>query len=323
MKPGSAVPRTLPCLALLAIVLIPNWGEAQVSVEILDAPSTAYSFEPIHVTYEVRNGFSYPIVIPGDPFSPQGTFLRVGLRGDPLTDSRKISDLSPSRLVWLPPGGRWLFFQHVELGPEGVFEIQAVLRSPGECQGRPVGPEANRAQPVRPVVRGARPYDCWSGETESGMVEVIIEIPSSEPELAVLDYLGVDRVGSPKGLLFNLKELIRRFPSSHYTYAGLQAAGGGGCSMLDAVILQPDNALNPWVAAGIAECLAYRNRPCAGPEHRGPGGPADLDERFERVIATYPPPAPVQDYLRQLEAELASEECPVSGGATKAEELDG
>lgn len=303
--------RSLACTVALGCLFVASGSEAQVSVEIRDAPPRAYSFEPVYVTYEVRNEGSYPIVVPGDAFSPQGVFLQVGLRGEPLKDYVTVSDLQPSRLVWLPPGGRWLFLQHVEFGPVGHFEIQAVLKSPGECGGRPVGPEAHRIEPVRPIAWGSRPYDCWSGEARSQSVEVVVEIPTSEVDLAVIDFLQVERVNSGKGLLFSVRDLLHRFPTSHYTYAALQASGGGsGCSMLNAVILQPDNPLNPWVAAGIAECLAYRNRPCATPSPWGPGAPADLDERFERVIAAYPPPEPVKAYLRQLELEYAAEECP-------------
>ena len=55
--------------------------------------------------------------------------------------------------------------------------------------------------------------------------------------------------------------------------------------------------------------LAYRNRPCAHPKPWGSTAPADLDERFASIIAAYPPPAPMKDYLRQLELEYAADDC--------------
>jgi len=302
--------RIYVCIAVVFVcLLVPARGEAQIEVQILDAPSKAYSFEPVYVTFEVRNLGSSPVVIPTGGCSTEGAFLQVGRVGHELEDWRKVSDCVREGLVWLPSGGRWLFFQHVELGPEGEFEIQAILRSPGECGGRPVGPERHRIEPVRPIVLGSRPYDCWSGEAMSQGVRIVVEIPASEVDLAVLNFLQVERLSSARGLVFKLRDLYHRFPSSHYTYAALQAASGS-CSMLNAVILQPDNPLNPWVAAGLARCLAYRNRPCAPPEASGPGTWAKLNERRERVIAAYPPPGPVQAYLHQLEAELAAEECP-------------
>lgn len=298
------------CIAAAVLcLLLPAQGRAQVEVQILDAPSKAFSFEPVYVTFAVRNLGSSPVVIPTGGCSTEGAFLQVGRVGHELEDWRKVSDCLSEGLVWLPSGDRWLFFQHVELGPEGEFEIQAVIRSPGECGGRPAGPDRHRIEPVRPIARGSRPYDCWSGEARSQGVQVAVEIPASEVDLAVLNFLKVERLGSARGLVFNLRDLYYRFPSSHYTYAALQAAGGG-CSMLNAVIFQPDNPLNPWVAAGLARCLAYHNRPCAPTELPSPDTPEELDERRARVIAAYPPPEPVQAYLRQLEAELAAEKCP-------------
>lgn len=294
--------------------------DAVITLRILDAPRHAYSFEPIYVTFEVRNEGQEPVVIPVGHCPHQGTVLEVGPVGEDLYPTYRFSHCSDYRLVWLAPGARWLIFRHIEVGPEGRFKVRAVLRSLSQCKGKPVGPDQGHIEAVRPRVRGSQPYDCWSGEVRSEAIQVSVDIPRSPSDLAFVESLGVERVVSPQTLISSFLNLSRRYPESHYTYAAFQATGGG-YSMLNVVILQPENPLNPWVVAAIAEGLAYRDRRCANPESWGPRAPADLDERFERVIAAYPPPEPVRAYLQQLEAELASEECPESGGATEAEEF--
>jgi hypothetical protein len=95
--------------------------------------------------------------------------------------------------------------------------------------------------------------------------------------------------------------------------------------MLNMAILQPDNPLNRWVAGGLSGTLLHRARSCAPRDRWNRPFSAEVVERYERVIAAYPPSEPLQDYLRQLEIELASEECPESPGeaATEAEASDG
>lgn len=312
--------RNLRCAMVLSWFLVPGLGAAQIAVEILDTPPTAYSYEPVWVTFEVRNEGPEPLVIPADTCTQEGAFLEVGLRGERLEDRQIASDCAPHRLVWLTPGGRWLFYQPVALGPEGVFDIEAVLRSPGECQGSPVGPERHRIQPVRPIVWGARPYDCWSGEARSQRSVVTVETPSSKVDLAAMKTLGVDHVSSPRTLHLNLRRLLELHPTSHYTYAASWFAVSA-LGMLDVVVLQPENPLNPWVAGAMAENLASRNRRCNESRSEPPGIPAELAKRYAKVIAAYPPPASVKGYLRQQALEHAAEECP-KGKAEEGEKKE-
>lgn len=295
----------------LLVLFAPKAGAQGIAVRILDAPPSAYSFEPIWVTFEVRNESEAPVVIPADSqlVAEQGASLEVGLSGEPLMSSIVVYDLVPVKLVWLPPGGRWLFFQRIVLPwAEGAVELEAVLRGPGECAGSPIGPEAHRIKPVRPIVRGSRPYDCWSGEERSQRITVVVETPDTAVDLAALEFMKFDRVKSSRALLSKFSGLREHFPTSHYTYAAYAAIGS--VTMLDAVLLQPDNPLNRWAAGAAAEYLARRNRHCGGLEPPIPGAPPDLAVRLARVVAAYPTPAPVKDYLRQLELEYASEECP-------------
>lgn len=303
--------RAFFCVVCLTCLLLPSRGLAQLIVDILDAPASAYSFEPVWVTFEVRNEGEAPAVLPAGPCPREGGFLVAGRRGSKLEPQWGRSDCSNEFLVWLQPGGRWLFYQPVALGPEGVFELEAVLQSPGDCHGRPVGPNRHQIEPARAIEWGARPFDCWPGEARSQRIEVEVYVPRAPVDVAAGELVGEYPIGSPKKLLFNIRDLLSRFPTSHYTYAAFWAgASGKAQAMLNAVILQPDNPLNPWVAGAMARDLLYRNRPCGTPQPWRPGAPDDLDERFDRVIAAYPPPDPVKAYLEQLEAELAAEECP-------------
>jgi hypothetical protein len=296
-------------LVAMTFLLLPSVAAGQVAVEILDAVPSVFSFEPVGVLYEVRNEGGEPVVIP-EGCTHEGATLEVGLRGGELSTRRTVSDCLNTRLIWIPSGGRWLFYQAVILGQEGIFEIEAVLRSPGECMGQPIGPDGKRIEPVRPFVWGGRPYDCWRGEARSQRTEVKVKVPDADVDLAAAEKLQIVPDWNYRaGLILNIRTLNQDFPESHYTYAS-RWVGGGALAMLSGVTLQPDNPLNPWMAAAMAEALARRNHRCAPPRIPHPlGEPPDLQERYERVIAAYPPPEPVKEYLLQVGRELAAEEC--------------
>lgn len=288
-------------------------------VEVLDAPPSVYSYEPIYVTFEVRNEGDGPVVIPVDRCPVEGASLHYGRSGEELDNETGRLACPSRRLVWLPPGGRWLFFRILGMGAvEGRYQIQAVFRSPGQCWGPPIGPERDRIVAVRPIELGSRPFDCWSGEAKSQRVEVDVQVPRAEVDVAAAEYLELDHVRWKNNwntaFILGFRDLFRRFPTSHYAYAASSAIGGGGTGMVNVVILQPDNPLNRWAAAAMAQDRAYRNRPCATPWSWRPGASEDLDERIDRVIAAYPPPEPVRAYLRQLDLEYAAEACPEAEG---------
>ena len=308
--------RCLWYTAFLACFLTPWHCEAQISVEILDAPPAVYNYEPVFVTFEVRNNGIAPVVIPADTCSDEGAFLVSGRRGEELEALSNHSDCVPQRSVWLGPASRWLFFQAVALGGQGAFHLQAVLRSPGECRGRPVGPDRDRIKPARPVVWGARPYDCWAGEARSQRTLIEVAAPTSDIDLAAAEFLRLDHFGLSTNwkakMVLNVRELLKRFPTSHYTYAAFFQLTGGGqyLGMLNMVRVQPDNSLNPWTVGAMAIDFGNRSRPCAGPRPEPPYTLSrEVVKRYESARALYKLPEPLTDYLRQLELENAAEAC--------------
>lgn len=304
--------RAMLLWAFVCLLMMVPKATAQVVVEILGATTEVYSYEPAYVVFEVRNEGDDPVVIPADTCTHEGAFLRMGREGEELRDRYIASDCSPQRVVRLPPQGRLLFLADHALGREGVYELRAALRSPGECSGLPVGPNKGKIEAVRPIERGSHPYDCWSGTVQSATVRIKVSVPMEPVDLAAAEFLELDHVRWSNNwqnvLRASVRKLFERFPTSHYTYAS-HYAGGGNLSMLNVVILQPDNPLNPWATGAMAAGLAYRHRPCARPYKERPGGPPDLAQRYERVIAAYPPPKPLEDYLHQLAVEYATEEC--------------
>lgn len=311
--------RILGLVLALSALLPARPVEAQIAVKILDAPASVFSFEPVYVTFEVRNEGKKLVDIPGDGCSGAGAFVEVGPRGGPFYDPFPIYDCTPNQIITLAPGTRWLFFQKVQLGAQGEYEVRAVLRSSGQCLGQPFRSQRERLEAARHVVTGTAPYDCWAGDEASQRVPVGVKVPDSEIDLAAAEYLEIDNPRWSGGnwksaLIHRVRDLFRQFPTSHYTYAAYSSAFSA-FGMLNVVILQPDNPLNPRVAVAMSVALAARNRPCAHPKPWGPPAPPDQDERFARIIAAYPPPAPVKDYLRQMEQEIAAEECPEPAGA--------
>lgn len=307
-------PTPLIFLAVLASCLLSVTAHAaeKVVVEILDAPPGVFRYEPFYVTFEVRNEGREPLLIPADECPHEGAFLEVGEVGAELSDTYLGSGCTTYRLVRLPPGGRWLFYHHVEL-PEGTYELEAVLKNHGECGGQPVGPGRQEVEPSRVLDRGRALYDCWQGEERSQRIEIGVEVPTSPADLAAAEALRFEPNTWKYRLILGYPELVKRFPTSHYTYAAFQAAGGG-VGMVDVVLLQPENPLNPWVAAAIAEDLAKKQHPCViSPP---PPTPPDLEERYTKVIAAYPPPKPVAEYLEQQRREYAAETCDERPGST-------
>lgn len=304
--------RLLLCIVALSCLLTSTPSEGQLSVEILDASSSVYSYEPVYVTFEVRNEGANPVVIPADLCSVEGASLVAGHRGEDRSERAGQAGCPSGRVVWLPPGGRWLFFQNFGLGAEGEFEVQAIFRSPGQCHGRPVGPNGHRIRAVRPALRGSRPYDCWSGEARSEPIDIVVQIPASEVDIAAGKLLELDHVRWKNnwkvGLILNVKKLYQKYPASHYAYAAIWATSGSG-SMLNVVILQPENPLNPWVVGAMAASDSYQDRPCAVASRWNRPATAELEERRARVFAAYPPPESVKAYLRQQKLEFAAEEC--------------
>lgn len=286
----------------------------QIAVEILDVPPSVFSFEPIWVTFEVRNDGHWPLLVPADACSGQGTFLEVGWVGEPLEPPYPVYDCRSKRLVWLPPDGRRLFLQQVAPGARGTFEIEAVVRSRYRCVGSVIGAGRAQVEPAGVNEWGAWEFECWEGEARSQRAAVGVAVPTSDVDRAAAEFLELDHVrwrNSPRvSFMLRLKELVARFPTSHYTYAAYGFATRGQLgAMMAPVLLQPENPLNPWAAGAMAARFAYANRRCAPQESSDARALEELGERLDRVLAAHPPPGPVVDYLRQVELEYAAEDC--------------
>jgi len=306
-----------PVLLLLALssLLLSTAASGEIQLEILAAPERVYSYEPVPVVYEARNEGSVGVAIPAEGCGGLGGYLEVGPAAESLEIPFLVNDCVPDRVAWLEPGERWLFLQDVTPGEEGQFEIQAVLRSRGACTGRPAGPHRKLIKLTGSVGAGipGAPYECWESDVRSQRIAVTVEVPTTAEDRSAAEFLALERPNWKRNWKRQLssmyRELFERFPTSHYTYAAARA-GADFPAMVNVVVLQPDNPLNPWIAGAMAAQLAQRRHPCAPPYRERLVDSSDLAERFERVNAAYPPPKPLQDYLRQLEMEHASEECP-------------
>lgn len=304
---------TFSCLSSLRPVA------GQIAVEILDLPPSVFSFEPIWVTFEVRNDGHWPLLVPADACSGQGTFLEVGWVGEPLEPPYPISDCRSKRLAWLPPDGRRLFLQQVTPRARGTLEIEAVVRSRAQCVGSVIGAGRAQVEPAGVNERGGSEFECWEGEARSQRVAVGVAAPTSDVDRAAAEFLELDQVrwrNNPRvSFLLRLKELVARFPTSHYTYAayGIAWRGAGVTrgvgAMMTPVLLQPENPLNPWAAGAMAARLAYANRRCAPQESKDARSLEELGERLDRVLAAHPPPRPVMEFVDQVKLEYAAEDC--------------
>lgn len=297
--------------AMVSLLLVfPGLAAGAITVAILDAPSTVYSYEPVFVVFEVRNSGREPVLIPVHGCRGQGTVLEVGPRGEPLADRCRIYDLEVRYFAWVRPGDRRLFFSHVALGAEGLFEIEAVVRSPGECIGSLVGPVMLPLPSVREIEGVGPRFECWSGEARSQPILVDVKIPTSEVDLAAAEALQLANVKNWHAkLILSSKELLERFPTSHYTYAATYAQGGA-YGVLAGIERQPDNPLNRWAAAAVAATVLGKTRRCAAAEPEPFFDAEDAQRHSERALSAHPPRGPLSKYLEQLALEYAAEECP-------------
>ena len=316
--------RSCRAACILSALLLAKSLAAQVSLEVVDLSRHVYSYEPVMVIIEARNTGSVGLAIPGSGCAAGGATLEIGPAGGLLRDSHLIPRCSPTEVIWLAPGDRWLFFQHAVPGVKGEFEVQAVLRSYGTCGGQPIGPEKDRISHIENLPDYVPDqYFCWEGEARSERVPLEVEVPSADVDLEAARLLELDQERWSNNwrisLIERINDLFGRYPTSHYTYAA-SSSSSEWAGMLTVVILQPDNELNPWVVGAMKATLAYRERPCATPYKSPLPEPPDQAERYQRVFAAYPPPKAFQDYLRQQELVYSNEECPKPLGANQTDD---
>ena len=308
--------RIVVLVATSLLLLVPFDATEGLQVRILESSGVVYSFEPVVVVFEVRNDADRPALIPEYGCRNQGTFLAMGKRGEQLEDQCHVYDLEVRHFAWVPPGERRLFLSHVTAGEEGLFEIQAVVRSSGHCLGSLVGATQLSLPPVREVEGLGPRFDCWEGEVRSEPSFVEVRIPTDPVDFAAARFLEIEEAKNVSAVLtLKLRELVERFPTSHYTYAARYAAGGP-LGALAGIEDQPGNALNKWVASAAAASLARRTRRCAEAEPDPFFDPVDVRRRLARAIESYVPSGAASAFLEQLERDHAAEECPGGDGGS-------
>lgn len=234
-----------------------------------------------------------------------------------MADLCAIYDLTVTQFAWIVPGGRRLYLKHLALGAEGLFEVQAVVRSSGTCLGSLVGSERRPLPTMRNEEGIGKGFECWEGEAKSQPILVQVRVPNDAVDLAAAEFLRMERAGNWRiALMLATAELRQRFPRSHYTYAAYYAGGGAHGALLG-VQRQPDNPLNRWSVAAAAAAVAGRTRKCAGPSSDPFFKADDAARQVQEALAAFPPSRAASEYLEQLAADHAAEDCAQSeGGST-------
>ncbi|NJL29181.1 MAG: hypothetical protein HC897_15515 [Thermoanaerobaculia bacterium] len=308
MKQYVSTPRIV---GLLLLALVAGSADAQVGVKILAAPTSVFSYEPVFVTFEVRNHGSEPVLIPLTGCHGVGTVLEAGLQGEPLKDRCAIYDLPDGPYVWLPAGGRRVMLLPIpHLGYDGLFEIEAVVRTTGKCSGAIVGEVRLPSPPIREDEHMGRYFDCWEGEARSQRILVNVEVPTSEVDRAAAELIKAPFRGDPMvGLTLNIRQLREQFPTSHYTYAA-GAIGGSALGLIFAATQQPDNPLNPFAVGVMQAQIAALTAPCARPTDFQNMQPEKWRRQYEALVAKHEPPQSLRDYVEQVKRDGAAQECP-------------
>lgn len=303
---------TLVGMSLLCLVLA-GTSFGQVAVKVLDAPPSVYSHEPVFVVFEARNEGSEALVIPLEGCHDKGATLEIGRNGEPLKDYHTTAHCAAQAYAWLQPGARRVFLAyHFDVGAEEQLEIEAVLRSPGECFDNFVGSTRLPLPPSQEVERGWRKFGCWEGEARSERIRIDVKVPTAAEDLAAAEFLKITPGAaiSWQGLVLKSRELLARFPESHYTYAAMQHVGADVIGLLHAAIKQPENPLNRFAAGAMAAHVAYLTQPCSGPERARAAGLQRWQEMYESFLARHEPPQSLKDYVAQVKRDGAAEKCP-------------
>jgi hypothetical protein len=293
--------KLIASLGLLMLVVSPAW--AQLDVTIVDHPPEVLRYGPIPITVRVQNLGASGVLIPATNHTSSRYFIETGSSPDALTEFQPIQSTGGGSVVWLAPGASWWF--QVDLGrwfhePTRLF-VTAGICSTGKCQFRASGAEPFPLKVVRKAP-GVEQYECWEGREMSAVVSVEIVEPSSTVDLEARDYLRSPEYPSAGfveklGLQFGVRELLERFPTSHYTYA----AGYYACTKTPACIrnlleLQPGHPLEPYMRQQLALAML----------HAGQG--SQVTEPFVKSLEL---PTGLEDYLAQRVEEHRTAE-PVS-----------
>ncbi len=245
---------------VLAFCLLPAPPAlAHVSVEVADYPARVFNYSPVFITGVVENHGPEPVLLPEARFRENGYLIETG------PTKENLKELIPYRfdgggtpLVWLQPGESWLF--QMEIGQflpvSGSVVIRVGLRSTGQCYYFPQGGEEFPLKLLNENGdRGDPMYECWTGHVVSDPVTIDFVEPDSAVDRQAMDYLQSPESGVAPFLNANwdvplqkaVSPLWDRFPTSHYTYAGMLRGCMKSPECLQKLLdLQPSHPLTPY-----------------------------------------------------------------------------
>src|SRR5262245_4132495 len=131
-----ATVKRLVVFGMLCLIGLP--AAANVTVRIVDYPTSVLRYSPVFVTGRIENNGSTPVLVPGSSRTSSRWFVETGRSAESLSEqSRFDSTTISTELVWLKPGESVLFVEDIGFwlwtdGP-GRYFIRAGLRSTGEC----------------------------------------------------------------------------------------------------------------------------------------------------------------------------------------------
>ncbi len=262
------------------LFLIGSSAVAQVTVQIVDYPTSVLRYSPVFVTGRIENHGPSPVLVPAGNQTANRWFVEVGFTPESLGERRLAqASTASTTLVWLKPGESQLFVDDIGhwLGSNGPgrYLVRAGLRGTGECLYHSNGDEDF---PLKAVVKrpGHEIYECWSGHELSDTVSVDVVEPEFAVDLEALQYLeSPDPPGFCCGkskfhltLQFGAGHLLERFPTSHYTYVGMFNGCRTSPECLQKILdLQPSHPLTPYtrfqkalasISSGRGEEVAFR-----------------------------------------------------------------
>lgn len=232
---------------------------AQVTVSIVDYPTSVLRYSPVFVTGRIENHGSSPVLVPSSNQTGNRWFVEVGPTPESLAERRLAqASTASTTLVWLKPGESQLFLDDIghwlwSNGP-GRYLVRAGLNGTGECLYYSKGDEDF---PLKALVKrpGYEIYECWSGNEVSEIVSIDVLEPDHAVDRESLQYLeSPDPPGFCCGkskfhltLQFGAHDLLERFPTSHYTYVGMFHGCRTSPECLQKLLeLQPSHPLTPY-----------------------------------------------------------------------------
>lgn len=292
-----------PLVVALALALSAECAAAGgLSIRLELVPSVIRSFEPAPVVFSVRNDGPDEAVLPIDVDGAIGSldYRRVGTEEWRSTALHVSGQSGTAKRAEILAAGTTRFTLAIashHFDSEGRYEVRARLWSGGQCM-------LNRAAsgaPSVPSEEGIELVSCTEVQLESDIGEVEVVRPQGDVDKRAFEFLGrPTRVPFIVGERY--KELVARFPTSHYTYAAAYRAN----LLEDAIRLQPEHPLNGYlVALRAARRLSVHD--CC--EHR------DLTFAADATVGGLP--AALRRFVTQQEAERGErcrrtrlEQCP-------------